>query len=226
MLTYWKTILEPDNQQNNSDSQQNRLSNKKLIISKSNESTNSTSPTIHWKKFLPSLELLHNDQLIIHHRHELIRPIFLILEKSFNQTTEFEQKTYIHQLCTTALLNLYTQLKPGFIEQDFFSFNLFVLFTLDECNPDIFNSEIIMECMKRTNDLHTTQQCLMLLSKGAQLFPVSKIGCSLVEMGKVVPLGPRHKTFSRRDRDRDQNFFLAGTGTGTNFFSHRDRDQK
>ena len=30
-----------------------------------------------------------------------------------------------------------------------------------------------MECMKRTNDLHTTQQCLMLLSKGAQLFPVS-----------------------------------------------------
>jgi hypothetical protein len=32
-----------------------------------------------------------------------------------------------------------------------------------------------MECMKRTNDLHTTQQCLMLLSKGAQLFPVSYI---------------------------------------------------
>jgi len=29
-----------------------------------------------------------------------------------------------------------------------------------------------MECMKRTNDLHTTQQCLMLSSKGAQLFPV------------------------------------------------------
>ena len=29
-----------------------------------------------------------------------------------------------------------------------------------------------MECMKSTNDLHTTQQCLMLLSKGAQLFPV------------------------------------------------------
>jgi len=28
-----------------------------------------------------------------------------------------------------------------------------------------------MECMKRTSDLHTTQQCLMLLSKGAQLFP-------------------------------------------------------
>jgi hypothetical protein len=43
---------------------------------------------------------------------------------------------------------------------------------LDECNPDNFNSEIVMECMKRTNDLHTTQQCLMLLSKGAQLFPV------------------------------------------------------
>jgi hypothetical protein len=32
-----------------------------------------------------------------------------------------------------------------------------------------------MECMKRTNDLHTTQQCLMLLSKGAQLFPVNFI---------------------------------------------------
>jgi hypothetical protein len=46
------------------------------------------------------------------------------------------------------------------------------MFALDECNPDSFNSEIVMECMKRTNDLHTTQQCLMLLSKGAQLFPV------------------------------------------------------
>ncbi|CAF4430074.1 unnamed protein product, partial [Adineta steineri] len=91
--------------------------------------------------------------LLINHRHELIRPLFLILEKSLNQTIDFEQKTYIDQLCTTALLNLYTQLKPA------------------ECNPDIFNSEIVMECMKRTNDLHTTQQCLMLLSKGAQLFP-------------------------------------------------------
>jgi hypothetical protein len=58
------------------------------------------------------------------------------------------------------------------------------MFTLDECNPDIFNSEIIMECMKRTNDLHTTQQCLMLLSKGAQLFPVSKIGCSLAKISR------------------------------------------
>ena len=45
-------------------------------------------------------------------------------------------------------------------------------FHLDQCNPDLFNSEIVMECMKRTSDLHTTQQCLMLLSKGAQLFPV------------------------------------------------------
>ncbi len=48
---------------------------------------------------------------------------------------------------------------------------LFSNLYLDECNPDIFNSEIVMECMKRTSDLHTTQQCLMLLSKGAQLFP-------------------------------------------------------
>ncbi|CAF4599116.1 unnamed protein product, partial [Rotaria sp. Silwood2] len=108
---------------------------------------------INWKNLIPSLEILHNDQLLINNRHELIRPIFRMLEKSLNETNEFEQKTYIHQLCTTALLNLYTQLKP------------------DECNPDIFNSEIVMECMRRTNDLHTTQQCLMLLSKGAQLFP-------------------------------------------------------
>ncbi|CAF4696672.1 unnamed protein product, partial [Rotaria sp. Silwood2] len=32
-LTYWKSILEPDNQENNTNIQQNRLSNKKLIIS-------------------------------------------------------------------------------------------------------------------------------------------------------------------------------------------------
>ncbi|CAF0784428.1 unnamed protein product [Adineta steineri] len=152
-LTYWKTILEPASQQTNTDSQQNRLSNKKLIISKPTEQTTAVNTTINWKNLLPSLELLHNDQLLINHRHELIRPLFLILEKSLNQTIDFEQKTYIDQLCTTALLNLYTQLKPA------------------ECNPDIFNSEIVMECMKRTNDLHTTQQCLMLLSKGAQLFP-------------------------------------------------------
>jgi hypothetical protein len=44
--------------------------------------------------------------------------------------------------------------------------------SLEECNADAFNSEIVMECMKRTNDLHTTQQCLMLLSKGGQLFPI------------------------------------------------------
>ena len=37
-----------------------------------------------------------------------------MLEKSFNQTEQFEQKTYIHQLCTTALLNVYTKLKTGF----------------------------------------------------------------------------------------------------------------
>ncbi|CAF1260717.1 unnamed protein product [Adineta ricciae] len=152
-LTYWKSILEPDVQQNASNTQQNRLSNKKLIVSKPTESSNTISATINWKSLLPSLELLHDDQLIIEQRQDLIRPLFLILEKSLNQTTDFEQKTYIHQLCTTALLNLYTQLKA------------------DECNPDIFNSEIVMECMKRTNDLHTTQQCLMLLSKGAQLFP-------------------------------------------------------
>lgn len=62
---------------------------------------------------IPSLEILHNDQLIINNRHELIGRIFYMLEKSLNQTEEVEQKTYIHQLCTTALLNLYTQLKPG-----------------------------------------------------------------------------------------------------------------
>lgn len=45
-------------------------------------------------------------------------------------------------------------------------------FVLDDCHPEVFNSEIVMECLKRTSDLHTTQQCLMLLSKGAQLFPV------------------------------------------------------
>ncbi|CAF2088985.1 unnamed protein product [Rotaria magnacalcarata] len=154
-LTYWKTILEPNNQENTSNVQQNRLSNKKLIVSKTNESapTNPINISISWKSLIASLELLHNDQLLITNRHELIRPLFVMLEKSLNQTEEFEQKTYIHQLCSTALLNLYTQLKS------------------DECNPDIFNSEVVMECMRRTNDLHTTQQCLMLLSKGAQLFP-------------------------------------------------------
>ncbi|CAF2622107.1 unnamed protein product [Rotaria sp. Silwood2] len=143
-LTYWKSILEPDNQENNTNIQQNQneVTSKNLI-----------NTMINWKNLIPSLEILHNDQLLINNRHELIRPIFRMLEKSLNETNEFEQKTYIHQLCTTALLNLYTQLKP------------------DECNPDIFNSEIVMECMRRTNDLHTTQQCLMLLSKGAQLFP-------------------------------------------------------
>lgn len=158
-------ILEPDSQQTNTD---NRLSHKKLIVATSTEPVNST---INWRKLLPSLELLHNDQLKINQRQELIRPLFRILEKSLNQTDEFEQKTYIQQLCTTALLNLYTQLKPGFYSNKK-KILLFIENILDECNADNFNSEIVMDCMKRTNDLHTTQQCLMLLSKGAQLFPV------------------------------------------------------
>jgi hypothetical protein len=128
LLTYWKTILEPDNQQNISDSQQNRLSNKKLITSKSNESINSINPIINWKSLLPSLELLHNEQLSISNRHELIRPIFLILEKSLNQPNEFEHKTYIHQLCSTALFNLYTKLKPGFIQNIKFHFIYYLYF--------------------------------------------------------------------------------------------------
>lgn len=81
-----------------------------MIIAKPTESSNLI---INWKSLLPSLELLHNEQLILNHRQELIRPLFHILEKSLNQTEEFEQKTYIHQLCTTALLNVYTKLKSG-----------------------------------------------------------------------------------------------------------------
>ena len=105
-LTYWKNILEPDHQQSTNISEK-----KKLIISKPIESPNLV---INWKGLLPSLEILHNDQLILNHRQELIRPLFQILEKSLNQTEEFEQKTYIHQLCTTALLNVYTKLKSGY----------------------------------------------------------------------------------------------------------------
>ena len=115
-LNYWKLILESNNQQIYTE---NRLLNKKLILSKTDESINFI---INWKKLLPSLELLHNDQLKIDNRQELIRPIFHILEKSLNQTEDFEQKTYIHQLCTTALINIYTQLKPGFYLIKFFLF--------------------------------------------------------------------------------------------------------
>ena len=168
-LTHWKTILEPNSPSTSTVSQQNRLSNKKLIVTKSDDSPSSPS-TINWKQLLPSLELLHNEQLIIVKRQELIRPLFQILEKSLNQAAESDQKTYIHQLCTTALLNIYTQSKSGSPRP---GISLQLSPFSDECHPELFNSETVMECMKRTNDLHTTQQCLMLLSKGAQLFPVS-----------------------------------------------------
>lgn len=51
-----------------------------------------------------------------------------------------------------------------------------------------------MECLKRTNDLHTTQQCLMLLSKGAQLFPVEKIDLKIFTKFSrfVFSLGKTH----------------------------------
>ena len=68
---------------------------------------------MNWKALTPSLELLHNEQLIVNHRSELIRPLFHIIEKSLSQNEEFEQKTYIQQLCTTALFNVYTRLKSG-----------------------------------------------------------------------------------------------------------------
>ncbi len=60
---------------------------------------------------------------------------------------------------------------------------------LDECNSDSFNSEIVMECMKRTNDLHTTQQCLMLLSKGAQLFPVRFLIIKQINVLRLESIG-------------------------------------
>lgn len=69
--------------------------------------------TIQWKSLLPSLELLHNDQLKINRQSELIRSLFQILEKSVQQANQFEEKIYIEQLCTTALLNLYNQFKSG-----------------------------------------------------------------------------------------------------------------
>lgn len=144
------------------------MSHKKLIVTKTEESSN---VVVNWKALIPSLELLHNEQLIVNHRSELIRPLFHIIEKSLNQTEEFEQKTYIQQLCTTALLNVYTKLKSGLtIKEKSIDYQQRLI--LDECHPDVFNSEIVMECLKRTSDLHTTQQSLMLLSKGAQLFPV------------------------------------------------------
>ena len=106
-----------DHQQNDSNIRQERLSNKKLILSKIHESTSTTlnNTNINWKNLLPSLEFLHNDQLLIDYRHELIHSLFLIIEKSLNEKNEFEQKTYIHQLCVTVLLNVYTQLKSGLI---------------------------------------------------------------------------------------------------------------
>ena len=73
----------------------------------------SSQSLVNWKTLVPSLELLHNEQLLVNHRSELIRPLFQIMEKSLNQTEDFEQKTYIQQLCTTALLNVYAKLKSG-----------------------------------------------------------------------------------------------------------------
>lgn len=163
-LTYWKSILEPGQA---SISTENRLSNKKLIVSK--QPIEQSKQSIQWKSLLPSLELLHNEQLKINRQSELIRSLFQILEKSVQQGEEFKEKVYIEQLCTTALLNLYNRLKSGTNSYS------------DECQPENFNSEILMECMKRTNDLHTTQQCLMLLSKGAQLFPVGRMFFSRIK---------------------------------------------
>ena len=101
LLISWKTILEPVSPSDTTENQQIRLSKKKLITSKA-----ATQSNINW-------EQLHKDQLWIAHRHELTRLLFLIREKSFNLIGEFEQTTYVHQLCTTALFNLYTALKTG-----------------------------------------------------------------------------------------------------------------
>jgi hypothetical protein len=182
-LTFWKSIFDRSEQKSIS------TSNKKLLISKTSTNDVKETSSINWKEILPSLELFHHEQLDVKNKIELIRPLFSMLEKSLSDSNgEFEEKTYFHQLAITALLNIYGQLKSGKIfaqrerekwkkvsrtrsrlsRLDFITFVNF----LDQCHADAFNSEIVMECLKRTNDLHTTQQCLMLLSKGAQLFPV------------------------------------------------------
>lgn len=70
LLTSWKTILQPDDSPSDTtENQQIRLSKKKLIIIKAAEPA-ATQSNINWKQFIPSLELLHNDQLWIDHRHQ------------------------------------------------------------------------------------------------------------------------------------------------------------
>ena len=151
-----------------------KLSNKKLIVNKSVESPSAS--LIDWKSVRPSLEFLHKDQLLIDQSHELIRPMFVLFEKSLNQPDEIDNEHgYIQQLCITALINIYSTIKSGkicvlntsLVFQRSFSIE-------DQCSSDAFNSEVVMTCLKRTTNLHTTQQCLLLLSKGAQLFPVNE----------------------------------------------------
>lgn len=163
--------MEPNESATNSEM---KLSNKKLIVNKSVE-TSSTS-FIDWKSVRPSLEFLHKDQLLIDQAHELIRPMFVLFEKSLNQPDEIDNEhSYIQQLCITALTNIYSTIKSGKI----CLLNTSLVFQRsvsieDQCSSDAFNSEVVMTCLKRTTNLHTTQQCLLLLSKGAQLFPVNQ----------------------------------------------------
>ena len=116
-LNYWKSIFD------RAEKQSIPISNKKLLISKATTPTAADSTEaspINWKQILPSLELFHHDRLAVDHQADLIRPLFSILEKSLAQENdEFEQKTYVQQLAITALLNLYTQLKPGFSSSTF-----------------------------------------------------------------------------------------------------------
>ncbi|CAF0748543.1 unnamed protein product [Didymodactylos carnosus] len=157
LKTFWQNIFDSIclDDSFNSTSLTKKLSNKKLISSNDKNETikeNGSIIKINWKKLIPSLELLHIDNFHVQNRHELIRPLFTILEKSINEDNS-EQNTYIRQLCTTGLLDVYNRLQPN------------------KYNQDSFQSEMIIECMKRANDLHTTQQCLLLLSKAAELFP-------------------------------------------------------
>ena len=114
-----------------------------MLISKATATDVTETSPINWKQVLPSLELFHHDRLIINHQEDLIRPLFSILEKSLAQENEeFEQKTYVQQLAITALLNLYTQLKPGSSSSILRSFRIEFAVRLSQINVTPMRSTV------------------------------------------------------------------------------------
>ncbi|CAH0381352.1 unnamed protein product [Bemisia tabaci] len=115
--------------------------------------------TPEWKMGITLLELIQNKKKI-YSSHILVPILFDLLKKCL-QFEEQSSVEYIKQLCLTCLLHSHEKVLE----------NMSVSKDLSAINMDMDFSEIIVECIRGTQNPQTHHHALLVLTKMAVLFP-------------------------------------------------------